>query len=93
MFQTQPTTDESSVSNGKSTCPKARSMRVLSADNVPANAGGEEGILLDKEHTAKVHPVITNEVTNSTQSDQDLIDASKDDSSSKPVEFSLVYLV
>ena len=56
------------------------------ADIVPANAGGEEGILLDKEHTTKVHPIITNEVRNSTPTDQDLIDASKDDSSSRPVE-------
>ena len=80
------TTDESSVSNEKSIRPKARSMRVQSADIVPANADGEEGILLDKEHTTKVHPIITNEVRNSTPSDQDLIDASKDDSSSRSVE-------
>ena len=74
------------MSDGKSTRPKAQSVRVQSADIVPANAVGEEGILLDKEHTTKVHPVITNEVRNSTPSDQDLIDASKDDSSSRPVE-------
>ena len=80
------TTDESSVSNGKSTHPKARSVRVQSADIVPANAGGEKGILLGKEHTTKVYPVIANEVRNSTPSDQDLIDTSKDDSSSRPVE-------
>ena len=69
------TTDESSVSNKKSIRPEARSVRVQSADIVPANAGGEEGILLDKEHTTKVHPTITYEVRNSTPSDQDLIDA------------------
>ena len=62
-------------------------MRVQSADIVPANADGEEGILLDKEHTTKVHSIITNEVRNSTPSDQDLIDA---DSSSMPVEDSHV---
>ena len=61
-------------------------MQVQSADIEPANAGGEEGILLDKEHTTKVHPIITNEVRNLTQSDQDLIDTSKDDSCSRPVE-------
>ena len=33
-----------------------------------------------------MHPVITNGVRNSTPSDQDLIDASKDDSSSRLVE-------
>ena len=44
------TTNESSVSNEKCIRPKARSVRVQSADIVPANAGGEEGILLDKEH-------------------------------------------
>ena len=38
------------------------------------------------KNTTKVHPVITNKVRNSTPSDQDLIDASKDDSSSRPVE-------
>ena len=70
------TTDESSVLNEKSIRPKARSVRVQSADIVPANAGEEEGILLDKEHTTKVHPIITKEVRNSTPSDQDLIDAS-----------------
>ena len=43
-------TDESSVSNEKCIRPKARSVRVQSADIVPANAGGKEGILLDKEH-------------------------------------------
>ena len=80
------TTDESSVSNEKSIRPKARNVRVQPANIVPANAGGEEGILLDKEHTTKVHPIITNEVRNSTPYDQDLIDASKDDSSSRPVE-------
>ena len=72
--------------NEKSIRPKAPSVRVQPADIVPANAGGEEGILLDKEHTTKVHPIITSEVRNSTPSDQDLIDASKDDSSSRPVE-------
>ena len=74
------------MSNGKSIRPKARSVRVQSADIVPAHVGREEGILLDKEHTTKVYPVITNEVRNSTPSDQDLIDASKNDSSSRPVE-------
>ena len=38
------------------------------------------------KNTTKVHPIITNEVRNSTLPDQDLIDASKDDSSSGPVE-------
>ena len=33
-----------------------------------------------------MHPIITYEVINSTPSDQDLIDASKDDPSSRPVE-------
>ena len=80
------TTDESSVSNEKSIRPEARNVQVQSADIEPANAGGEEGILLDKEHTTKVHPIITNEVRNSTPSDQDLIDTSKDDSCSRPVK-------
>ena len=63
------------MSNKKSIRLKARSVRVQSADIVPANTGGEEGILLDKEHTTKVHSTITYEVRNSTPSDQDLIDA------------------
>ena len=52
-------TDESSVSNGKSTRPKARSVRVQPVEMKPASASGEEGILLDKEHTTKVNSVIT----------------------------------
>ena len=66
--------------------PKAQGVRVQSADIVPANAGGEEGILLDKERTTKVHPIITNKLRNSTPPNQDLFDANKDDSSSRPVE-------
>ena len=80
------TTDESSVSNKKSICPKAWSVRVQPADIVPANAGGEDGILLNKEHTTNVRRIITNEVRNSTPSDPDLIDTSKDDSSPRLVE-------
>ena len=83
-------TDEPSVSNGKSTRGKARSVRVQPAEMEPASAGGEEGILIDKEHTAKVNSVITKEIRNSTPSDQDLIDASKNDSSSRPAEDSHV---
>ena len=84
--RSKSTTDEPSVSHGKSTRPKVRSVRVQSAEIVAANAGWEEKILLDKEHTTKVHPVITNEVRNLTPSDQDLNDASKDDSSSWPAD-------
>ena len=79
-------TDEPS---GKSIRPKAQSVRVQSTEIVPASPGREEGILqlLDKQHTTKAHPIITNEVRNLTPSDQDLIDASKDDSSSRPAEY------